>query len=313
MKFKLLTIFFVTISLIMLSIYSIGQNENYQKNYINFVGMQNGNIDNFTYENETIIKSISIYPKHTGYWLEVKNQKRFIGENININVIDIKSPIIDIETIGNVTIKIIFNNFSITKAISFNGFLIKELNGVAFVSGGYFNISNSMVVINSISHLFLKIFIKNNASIGQFSKFMQSNEFNGIIFLYKNNSISEFLNNSINLSGVEIKNSTIFLALEMNKINGFVILDLVGYDKPLNLTVNGIPFRNTTIGNVTNGKVNSYSIINVNGSYVYLIYISSTIGSTQYNFFLIDILFSAVIVLVVVVAGYITLKKMVRR
>lgn len=315
MKLKPAIFSLMIISSIIFSACSIGQNENFEKSYVNFSEMPDGGIYNFTYKNETIINSITILPHPQGYWSVNGIQKQFIGENIRVSVIGIKSPIIDIESRGNVMIKIIFNNFSISQVISFNGFLINDLNCVAFVNGGSFHIFNSTVIINSTTHLLLKIFIENNESIGLFSQYMQSNEFEGIVYMDKNTSIFEFINESINVSYLKIKGETIFLELGLNETDGFVILDLIGYDRPLNLTVNGIAFRNTTIVNVTNGSANSYSIMNVNGSYVYLIYISGIFENStkQNNFYASSIFFPGLAILIIAIASYITLRKMVKK
>jgi|GEM_PF-2916242 len=313
MKLKSIIILIIIILSIILSSNSLGQSKNMQKNYVNFNEMANGDIFNLTYGNEIIINSITITPRIQGYWSDNGVQKQFLSERIREKIIGIKSPIIDIQGKGNVSIKIVFNNVSLSKAISFNGFFINDINGLGFINGGNFYILNSTLYINSTKNLSLKIFIETNETVGEFSQYMQSNEFDGIIYLNTSILMVEFTNQSMEISSMKTNGETLSLSLIYNESDGFLILDLMGYEKPLNITINGISFKNSTINNVLNESVNSYAIENINGSYIYFIYLSNISKNyiQENNIYEFFIIISAVFI--VLLASAITLRKLVKK
>mgnify|MGYP001626162127 CR=1 FL=1 len=303
----------IIISSLILSSNSLGQSENMQKNYVKFNEMANGDIFNFTYGNEIIINSITITPRIQGYWSENGVQKQFLSERIREKIIGIKSPIIDIQAKGNVSIKIVFNNLSLSKAISFNGFFINNINGIGFINGGNFYILNSTLYINSTKNLSVKIFIETNETIGEFSQYMQSNEFDGIIYLNTSILTVEFTNQSMEISSMKINGETLSLSIISNESDGFLILDLMGYEKPLNITINGISFKNSTMNNVVNESVNSYAIKSINDSIIYFIYLSNIPGNYFQQNNIYEFSFVLSVLFIVLLASAITLRKLVKK
>ncbi|MGC8663820.1 MAG: hypothetical protein ACP5SF_04845 [Thermoplasmata archaeon] len=314
MKSTSITVIILIISSLLLTPYVLGQNIPIQKNYLNYYENSDGSISNLSYINKVIINSITFTPSEKGARFKEGIVSNFVSDHYKEKIFNTKSPIIDIQGNSHFKIKIVFNNFSIQKAISFNGFFIDDINSVAFIKGANFSILNSTVTISTINNFYVKIFIENNKTIGEISQYIHTREFNGILYLNHYNLTYDFVNTSLSISSYNFQEKTFSFNFNLTNVYGFFIIVMNGFDNPLNIVVNGVLFKNTTLNNVAIGDSNSYDVNYLNGTYIYFLYISNlTKSSTNIINENLPLIVLITIITVVIISGAIAINKMVKK
>ncbi|MDP8011833.1 MAG: hypothetical protein RAK23_03350 [Thermoplasmata archaeon] len=298
-------------------VYSIATGNNLKNNgnYVNFQGTYDGNILNLSYENKILIKSINIFPNLNGNWLNNKIVNDFISKDFKLKIMNIKTPIIDIEGKGIYKILINFNNnTTIYKSISFNGFLIDSISCVSFVNNANISILNSTVYITTFNNFYIKIFLEINNTMGYMSQYIMSNEFDGYLYFNNGNITSDFVNSSIGILSFKIINNLFSLNLNFTEENGFLIIIMENLSNPLKIEINNVNFKESQLSSVLDNDQFTYNESNINGTFVYLVSLAG-LNMPKNNLIFENLPFIILIsiILVVTISGAFVINRMVKK